>query len=139
MMEDSGVFLVPTQYAVLTDARRDDDDPLWAAVPEYLQRKARQYRNALLAAADRVAASNVRIAFGTDAGMFPHHENWQEFPMMGSTGISPLRALRAATSVAAQLLRLDDLGVIAEGKIADMIAMPGDPFADIGVTGRVDL
>ena len=43
-----------------------------------------------------------------------------------------------ATSVAAELLRLDDLGVIAEGKIADLIAMPGDPFADINVTGQVD-
>jgi tryptophan 2-monooxygenase len=58
--------------------------------------------------------------------------------MMVSTGITPLRALRAATSVAAQLLRLDDLGVIAEGKIADLIAMPGDPFIDIDVTGQVD-
>ncbi len=58
--------------------------------------------------------------------------------MMVSTGISPLRALRAATSAAAELLQLDDLGVIAEGKIADLIAMPGDPFADIEVTGQVD-
>jgi tryptophan 2-monooxygenase len=57
---------------------------------------------------------------------------------MVSTGITPLRALRAATSVAAELLRLDDLGVIAEGKIADLIAMPGDPFADIDATGHVD-
>jgi imidazolonepropionase-like amidohydrolase len=46
--------------------------------------------------------------------------------------------LRAATSVAAELLRLDDLGAIAEGKVADLIAMPGDPFADIEVTGQVD-
>jgi imidazolonepropionase-like amidohydrolase len=52
--------------------------------------------------------------------------------------ITALRALQAATSVAAELLRLDDLGVIAEGKIADLIAMPGDPFADIEVTGSVD-
>jgi tryptophan 2-monooxygenase len=70
--------------------------------------------------------------------MFPHQDNWREFPMMVSTGITPLRALRAATSVAAELLRLDDLGVIAEGNIADMIAMPGDPFVDIDVTGQVD-
>jgi tryptophan 2-monooxygenase len=85
-----------------------------------------------------LAASEVRVAFGTDAGMFPHHENWREFPMMVSTGISPLRALQAATSVAAEMLRLDDLGVIAEGKIADIIAMPGDPLTDIEVTGQVD-
>jgi tryptophan 2-monooxygenase len=137
-MEDAGVFLVPTQYAILSGTRRADDDPFWAAVPEHARRKFEKYRGALVDAADRLAASNVRVAFGTDAGMFPHHENWREFPMMVSTGITPLRALRAATSVAAELLQLDHLGVIAEGKIADLIAMPGDPFTDIDVTGRVD-
>jgi imidazolonepropionase-like amidohydrolase len=138
MMEDAGVFMVPTQYAILSGARRRDDDPMWAQVPEYARRKAQKYRGPLLDAAERLAASNVRIAFGTDAGMFPHHENWREFPTMVSTGISPLRALRAATSEAAALLRLDDLGVVAEGKLADLIAMPGDPLTDIDVTGRVE-
>ena len=138
MMEDAGVFMVPTQYVILSSARREDNDPYWATVPDHMHRKFTKYRSALLDAAERLAASNVRIAFGTDAGMFPHHDNWREFPMMVSTGISPLRALRAATSVAAELLRLDDLGVIAEGKVADLIAMPGDPFTDIDVTGRVD-
>lgn len=138
MMQDEGVFLVPTQHAILSGARRADDDPMWAVAPEYVRRKAQKYRGALLDAAERVAASNVRIAFGTDAGMFPHHENWQEFPMMVSTGISALRALQAATSVAAELLQLDDLGVIAQGKLADLVAMPGDPFTDINLTGQVD-
>lgn len=137
-MEDNGVFMVPTQYAILSGAHRDTDDPLWADVPRYALEKFRTYRAPLLAAAERLAASTVRIAFGTDAGMFPHDENWREFPMMVSTGITPLRALQAATSAAAELLRLDDLGVVAEGKIADLIAMPGDPFTDIEVTGRVD-
>jgi imidazolonepropionase-like amidohydrolase len=138
MMEDAGVFMVPTQYAILSAARRDEDDPYWNLVPEHMRHKFGKYRGALLEAAEGLAASNVRIAFGTDAGMFPHHENWREFPMLVSTGITPLRALRAATSVAAELLRLDDLGVIADGNIADMIAMPGDPFVDIDVTGQVD-
>jgi imidazolonepropionase-like amidohydrolase len=138
MMQDAGVFMVPTQYAILSKARCGDDDPVWAAFPEHTRRKMQKYRGPLLDAAEGLAASDVRIAFGTDAGMFPHHDNWREFPMMVSTGITPLRALRAATSVAAQLLRLDDLGVIAEGKIADLIAMPGDPFIDIDVTGQVD-
>jgi tryptophan 2-monooxygenase len=138
MMEDAGVFLVPTQYAILSGTRYADDDPFWAAVPEHARRKFIKYRGALSDAAERLAASNVRIAFGTDAGMFPHHENWREFPMMVSVGITPLRALRAATSVAAELLQRDDLGVIAEGKLADLIAMPGDPFTDIEVTGQVD-
>ena len=138
MMQDAGVFMVPTQYAILSKARCGDDDPVWAAFPEHTRRKMQKYRGPLLDAAEGLAASDVRIAFGTDAGMFPHHDNWREFPMMVSTGITPLRALRAATSVAAELLHLDDLGVIAEGKIADLIAMPGDPFIDIDVTGQVD-
>jgi imidazolonepropionase-like amidohydrolase len=138
MMQDAGVFMVPTQYTILSGARRDEGDALWAALPEHSRRKMQKYRGALLDAAEHLAASDVRIAFGTDAGMFPHQDNWREFPMMVSTGISPLRALRAATSAAAELLQLDDLGVIAEGKIADLIAMPGDPFADIEVTGQVD-
>jgi imidazolonepropionase-like amidohydrolase len=138
MMTDAGVFMVPTQYTILSGARRDENDALWAALPEYSRRKMEKYRGSLLDAAEGLAASDVRIAFGTDAGMFPHQDNWREFPMMVSTGITPLRALRAATSVAAELLRLDDLGVIAEGKIADLIAMPGDPFTDIEVTGQVD-
>ncbi len=138
MMQDAGVFMVPTQYTILSGARRDEGDALWAALPEHSRRKMQKYRGAILDAAEHLAASDVRIAFGTDAGMFPHQDNWREFPMMVSTGISPLRALRAATSAAAELLQLDDLGVIAEGKIADLIAMPGDPFADIEVTGQVD-
>ncbi|HEU4361209.1 MAG TPA: amidohydrolase family protein [Mycobacterium sp.] len=138
MMADTGVFLVPTQYAILAGTRYADDDPYWAAVPEHAHRKFVKYRGALLDAAERLAASDVAIAFGTDAGMFPHHENWREFGAMVATGITPLRALRAATSVAAELLRLDDIGVIAEGKVADLVAMPGDPFTDIEATGRVD-
>jgi tryptophan 2-monooxygenase len=138
MMQDAGVFMVPTQYTILSGARRGEDHPLWAAMPEHSQRKMQKYRGALTDAAEHLAASEVRIAFGTDAGMFPHQDNWREFPMMVSNGISHLRALRAATSAAAELLQLDDLGVIVEGKVADLIAMPGDPFTDIDATGHVD-
>ena len=138
MMADSGVFLVPTQYAILAGTRYADDDPFWATVPEHARRKFVKYREALRNAAEHLAASDVAIAFGTDAGMFPHRENWREFGAMVATGITPLRTLRSATSVAAQLLQLDDVGVIAEGKTADLVAMPGDPFTDIDVTGRVD-
>ncbi|PPJ15113.1 metal-dependent hydrolase family protein [Nocardia cyriacigeorgica] len=138
IMIDNGVFLVPTQFTMLDDARRVDDDAYWADKPVYKRRKFQVHQKALLDSAEFVADSDIKIAFGTDAGMFPHAENWREFPMMVSTGITPARALKAATSVAAELLELDDLGVIAEGKIADIVAMPGDPFTDIEVTGTVD-
>ncbi|MFI6520302.1 amidohydrolase family protein [Spirillospora sp. NPDC050679] len=138
LMVDHDVFLVPTQFTILDDARRIDDDAYWAGRPAYKRRKYYRHQKTLLDGAAAVADSDVKIAFGTDAGMFPHAENWKEFPMMVSTGITPVRALRAATSVAAELLELDDLGVLAPGKCADIIAMPGDPFSDIEITGKVD-
>ncbi|MYX43618.1 amidohydrolase family protein [Streptomyces sp. SID89] len=138
MMMDKGVYLVPTQFTVLDDARHADDDAFWKGQPVYKRRKFQIHQKALLDGAEHVAASDIKIAFGTDAGMFPHAENWKEFPTMVSTGITPARALKAATSVAAELLELDGLGVLAPGKIADIIAMPGDPFTDIDVTGKVD-
>jgi imidazolonepropionase-like amidohydrolase len=138
MIEDSGVFVVPTQFEVVFRAQSIGNEPGSAGFGDPAFRKITKYRGMLLDAADRLAASNVRIAFGSDAGMFPHEDNWREFPTMVSTGISPVRALKAATSVAAELLELDDLGVIAEGKTADLIAMPGNPFTDIEATGRVD-
>jgi imidazolonepropionase-like amidohydrolase len=61
-----------------------------------------------------------------------------EFQAMVAAGLSPARALRAGTSVAAELLQRDDLGVLAPGKQADIVAMPGDPLTDIAVTAEVD-
>lgn len=137
LIEDAGVYLVPTQYTVLDDARSCEDDEAWRGKPVFKRRKFQRYRDRLLAAAEHLASSEVRIAFGTDAGMFPHGDNWREFPAMVENGITPVRALRAATSVAAELLGLEGLGVIAAGKTADLVAVPGDPFADITVMGRV--
>lgn len=138
LMVNHGVFLVPTQFTVLEDARRAGDDAYWAGKPASKRRKFQVHQKALLDGAALIADSDIKIAFGTDAGMFPHVENWREFPMMVSTGITPVRALRAATSVAAELLELTDLGVLAPDKVADIIAMPGDPFTDIELTGKVD-
>ena len=138
LMEDEGVFLVPTQYTILSDAQSAFDEEYWAELPKFKQAKFQKHRQTLLDSAEHLAASGVKIAFGTDAGMFPHEENWREFPMMVSQGIEPVRALKAATSVAAELLGLEDLGVVAEGKGADLVAMPGDPLTNIEATGRVD-
>ncbi|MCF2531465.1 metal-dependent hydrolase family protein [Yinghuangia soli] len=138
MVEDAGVFLVPTQYTVTTHARIAFDDDAWRGAPAFKQRKYQRYRRAILDSAEHVAASGVRIAFGSDCGMFPHEDNWREFTAMVANGITPERALKAATSTAADLLGLPDTGVIAEGNRADLVAMPGDPFTDIEATGRVD-
>lgn len=78
--------------------------------------------------------AGVKIAFGTDAGVGPHGENALEFVYMVEAGMPPLEAIRSATLTAAELLGAqDELGSIAEGKLADIIAVDGDPLDDIAV------
>lgn len=138
LMEQEGVFIVPTQYTVLAKARNANNDAYWKNRSPWQHAKYQKYASQLLTCAQNLANSNVKIAFGTDAGTFPHQDNWKEFPAMVENGITPLRALKAATSVAAELLMQPDIGVLAAGKFADIIAMPGNPFNDINVTGQVD-
>lgn len=137
-MEQQGVFLVPTQYMVIDAVNHLDDDTYWVGKSPAERKKFSRYEEQLRESARNVAASKVNVAFGTDAGMFPHAENWREFPTMVSTGITPLRALRAATSVAAGLLQRPDLGRIEAGATADLIALADDPFSDIEATGAVE-
>jgi imidazolonepropionase-like amidohydrolase len=78
------------------------------------------------------------IVFGTDAGVFPHGRNAEEFEHMVAAGIPPLVAVKSATIEAARLLGIEDeLGSIEVGKLADMIAMRGDPLTDIGLLKSV--
>ena len=79
----------------------------------------------------------MKIAFGTDAGVYPHGENAGEFGIYVKLGMSPLDALRTATVHAADLLGRDDRGVLAEGKLADIIAVAGNPLEDIEATKDV--
>lgn len=138
LMADKGIFIVPTQGSVVMHAEEAFNDEFWVHEPPFKHRKYQKYAQAILDCAKAIAASDVKVAFGTDAGMFPHKDNWKEFPMLVKNGITPLRALKAATSVAAELLMTPDRGRLAPGLLADVIAMPGDPFTDISVTGQVD-
>jgi imidazolonepropionase-like amidohydrolase len=86
----------------------------------------------------KAARAGVRVAFGTDAGVYPHGDNARQFAYMVKFGLTPARAIRAATSDAAELLgRGDDVGRLAPGRFADLIAVPGDPLADVTVLERV--
>ena len=138
LLVERGVFLVPTQGSVVLNAQERDNADYWRGEPVYKWRKYQQYGEQVLESAANIAASDAKIAFGTDIGMIPHADGWKEFVAMVNNGIDPVRALRAATSVAAELLDRSDLGVIAPGKAADIVAMPGDPFTDIALTGQVD-
>jgi tryptophan 2-monooxygenase len=137
-MQQRGVFLVPTQFMVFDAVNHLDDDGYWVGKSPAERKKFRRYADQLIDCARNVANSSVKVAFGTDAGMFPHADNWREFPTMVAAGITPLRALRAATSVPADLLQRPDLGRIQAGATADLIALDGDPFTEIESTSRVE-
>ncbi|UZR94706.1 metal-dependent hydrolase family protein [Chondrinema litorale] len=80
----------------------------------------------------------VKIAFGTDAGVYNHGDNWMEFQYMTEAGMPAMEAIQSATMSAATLLRVDDkLGSIETGKLADIIATPGNPLEDIDAMGNI--
>lgn len=82
--------------------------------------------------------AGVKIAFGTDAGVFMHGKNWKEFVYMVEAGMPALEAIRTATVGGAELLGVNDiLGTIEKGKLADIIAVDGDPLSDITVMEKV--
>ncbi len=86
----------------------------------------------------RALKAGVKIAFGTDQGVAPHGENALEFGYMVEGGMSPTDALRSATLEAARVVGLDgEVGTVEAGKRADLVAVPGDPLADISATTRV--
>ena len=86
----------------------------------------------------RAYKAGVKIAFGTDAGVFPHGQNAREFVLMVEGGMPPMEAIQAATRSAAELLGDSaNLGTLEAGKYADIVAVQGDPIADIKVVEQV--
>jgi len=129
LMKEHGTYLVPTAYL------RERIN--MAVLPPLVRRKAETVLPMAEASNRKAIAAGVKIAFGTDAAVYPHGENAKEFAVYVRMGMTPLAALRSATTVAAEVLGKDDRGLIAPGRFADLIAVPGDPLADITVTERV--
>ena len=126
MMRDKGVYLVPTLLAGDWIGKKIDKFPpsIAAKARAAIAARSDMFRNALKA--------GVKIAFGTDSAVSPHGLNAQEFALMTGLGMSPAAALRSATASAAALLGVEDrVGTIATGKLADIIAVPGNPLEDI--------
>ncbi|MGV0094956.1 amidohydrolase family protein [Streptomyces californicus] len=136
-MEQAGTFLVPTQYVQTYFLDLLDDDAFWDDSSAVMRESYREHAEALREGLLRPARTDVKTAFGTDAGMFPHADNWREFPTLMGNGYTALRALRAATSVAADLLGRPDLGTLTPGAVADLVALEGDPFRDMTAVARV--
>ena len=122
-------FLVPTTYLA-------DGMDVSHAPPE-LQAKAAEVFPKAKATISKAIERGVRIACGTDAPAIPHGKNAKELIALVDRGMTPLQALRAATTVAAELIDVDDRGRIAPELYADVIAVPGNPLEDTGATENV--
>jgi imidazolonepropionase-like amidohydrolase len=107
-------------------------------IPQAIRDKANAASAAVTNTFKKAMAKGVRICLGTDAGVYPHGRNVEEFGQMVKLGMKPVEALKAGTSRDAELLGVADrLGSLETGKIADVVAVPGDPTADIRSTERV--
>ena len=129
LMKEKGTYLVPTTYLV--------DRIDFSILPPSIRAKGEYVLPLAQASLRRAIREGVKIAFGTDAAVYPHGENAHEFAAMVDKGMSPIEALRSATVYAADLLGVDDRGVITEGKLADIIAVEDNPLDDIRVTEHV--
>jgi imidazolonepropionase-like amidohydrolase len=135
LMVEHGTYYVPTIIAGDFVARQSKIPGYY---PATIAAKAAAIGPLIQATAGRAYKAHVKIAFGTDAAVYPHGENAHEFELMVGAGMPPMYALQAATVNAANLLRKDkDLGTVAAGKIADVVAVPGNPIDDISIMKRV--
>ncbi|HEY6481400.1 MAG TPA: amidohydrolase family protein [Streptosporangiaceae bacterium] len=133
---DQGTFLVPTLVAIESILDHAED----GVMPDFVVRKARREAGAHHEAFARAVAAGVNIAAGTDAGTpFNLHSDLpRELALMVRLGMSPGRAIAAATSQAAANLGVrDSVGTVEAGKVADLLLVDGDPTADIGALTQV--
>ena len=135
LMKQKGTWYVPTIYAGRFVAEKAKIDGYF---PEVVRPKATRIGALIQDTAGRAYKAGVKIGFGTDMGVGPHGDNAREFLYMVEAGIPAGDALQAATIRAAEVLGVDDQGVLEAGKRADVIALPGDPVADIENVMKVD-
>ncbi len=129
LLVERGRFLVPTTYLA-------DGMDVSRAAPE-LQAKAAEVFPRAKETVSKAIRRGARIACGTDAPAIPHGRNAKELVALVERGMTPLQALRAATTVSAELIDVDDRGRLEAGLLADVVGVPGDPLVDITATERV--
>lgn len=127
LMVKKGIYLVPTLYHYQLDREHDMKKYAGHSVAEVSERSF-----------PRAVAQGVKVAFGSGVGPFPHGSQAKEFEYMVKFGMAPVQTIRAATLDAAQLMGWQDrIGSIEAGKFADLVAVDGDPIADITELERV--
>ncbi len=136
-MLERGTYLVPTLAA---GHRFETDEALQAVLPEYIRVKIDRVKGRSAASLKMFYDAGGKVAMGTDAGvpLCMHGDNARELEFMVDAGMSPLDALVAGTSNAADLLALDHEGAIKEGNSADLLIVEGDPSSDILMAARTE-
>lgn len=108
--------------------------------PEEFIRKNDETTEAQRQVFTRAHEAGVRISFGTDAGVYPHGDNAKQFVIMVQRGMSPMDAIKAATSVAAEVIGWgEDVGTLTKGRFGDLIAVRGDPLSDVSLLQDIDV
>lgn len=134
LMKEKGTYIVPTVYLMdwfMENHRR-------IGVPEYMVEKANIVMPAARQNLARAFKSGVKVAFGTDAAVYPHGLNGHEFAVLVKLGLTPMQSIQAATVNAADLLGWSgNIGSIEAGKFADIIAVSDDPTTDVTTLERV--
>ncbi len=132
LMKKKGTYYVPTISAGKWVEEHAD------GYPAIIQPKARAVGPKIQSTFAEAYKSGVKIAFGSDSGVFPHGLNGMEFVYMVEAGMPPMEAIQSATMTAAKLLRIDDtLGSVESGKIADLVAVKGNPLENIELMKQV--
>ncbi len=130
-MASRGIYYVPTIFVgeYVAQGRAQEGAPVWVKM---LKIHEETFRRAMKA--------GVKIAFGTDAGGFDWKVNpAKEFSSMVKFGMTPAQAIHSATVTASELLGMQDkIGTLEPGKLADIVAVPGDPLADVSILEKVD-
>ena len=135
MMKAHGTYFVPTLMALVGEQERIKRGVYF---PPPILAKANAASASAKNAFQRALGKGVKIGFGTDAAVYPHGRNAEEFNQMVMLGMKPADALKSATSADAELLGLaDKIGVLESGKLADVVAVPGDPLQNIRQTEHV--
>ena len=129
LMKQRGTYLVPTLMAGAFVAEKAKEPGYFPAV---VRPKAAAIGPVMQSTFARAYVAGVKIAFGTDSGVSPHGDNAKEFELMVAGGMPPMTAIQSATLEAAKLLRIEDrLGTLEQGKIADLVAVPGQSPIEI--------
>jgi len=134
LMKEKGAYLVPTLYVGDYYLNEQPDSAAQAKMNEL----TRKYRAQHMAAVGKAIRTGVKVGVGTDYVGFPVRQGVRELSLLVEAGMTPMQAIQAATRVNSELLGWqDELGTIEPGKLADIIAVPGDPLQDLSVLENV--